>query len=119
MHVTDDWIKERAGVHRSTIARWRNARRFPPALARLAELELAGRVELIHEAWTGFAIDPRSGELVMPGGERYRVGELLALPIRAQLLHELERRLRRGGLRNAIARFWGMLRARPTRDRGA
>jgi len=119
MFATDDWLIARTRVHRSTIARWRAARRFPPALERLVELELAGRLELIHAAWTGFAIDARTGELVMPGGERYRAGELLALPIRAQLIHELQRQLRRGPLRTAMDRFWGMLRSRPRRDRGA
>jgi hypothetical protein len=93
MHVTDDWLRERAAVHRSTVARWRAQRQFPPALVRLAALELEGRLELIHAAWAGFSIDARSGELVMPGGERYRAGEILALPIRAQQLRELERRL--------------------------
>lgn len=119
MFATDDWLIERAGVHRSTVARWRISRRFPRALQRLAELELEGRLELIHAAWSGFSIDARTGELVTPGGERYRAGELLALPIRAQLLHELERRLRRGPLRSAIERFWGMVRSRPRRDLGA
>lgn len=98
MFVTDDWLIERAGVHRSTVARWRARRAYPPAIERLAELEVHGRLELIHDAWAGFTIDRRTGELVTPGGERYRAGELLALPIRAQLLHELERQVRRGPL---------------------
>lgn len=94
MHVTDEWLRERAGVHRSTVARWRLSKRFPPAIARLAELELNGRLELIHDHWQGWRIDPRSGELIAPGGFTYKPGELLALPIRYQLQHELERELR-------------------------
>jgi hypothetical protein len=100
-------------------ARWRASRRFPPALERLAELELEGRLELIHTAWSGFSIDARTGELVMPGGQRYRVGELLALPIRAQLLRELERRVRSGALERLIVWFRGMVRSRPHRDLGS
>lgn len=123
MFATDAWIIERARVHRSTVSRWRARRAFPPALERLAELELEGRLELIHEAWNGWRIDARSGELVAPGGERYRAAELAALPIRAQLLHELERRVRRDPLRVALEhvleRFRGMLRSRPPRDRDA
>lgn len=102
MFATDDWLIERARVHRSTVARWRSTRRFPPALQRLAELELEGRLELIHDAWAGFMIDARTGELILPGGLRYRAGELLALPIRAQYLHELERRVRRAPLWRAL-----------------
>lgn len=107
MFATDDWLIERARVHRSTVARWRARRVFPAALQRLVELELEGRLELIHDAWTGFKIDARTGELVTPGGLRYRAGEILALPIRAQLLHELERRVRVGPLRAALQRLFG------------
>jgi hypothetical protein len=95
MFATDDWLKDRAGVHRSTVARWRASRNFPPALVRLAQLELDGRLGLIHSAWEGFTLDARTGELVVPGGERYRAGELVALPIRAQHVRELERQLER------------------------
>lgn len=108
MFATDTWIIERAGVHRSTVSRWRSRREYPPALMRLAELELHGRLELIHPAWAGFVLDARTGELVTPGGERYRAGELLALPIRAQLQRELEKQLRaRWYVRAAaLARQW-------------
>lgn len=95
MFATDDWLIDRARVHRSTVSRWRARRAFPPAIERLAELELHGRLELIHSAWSGFSIDARTGELIMPGGERYRAGELLAMPIRAQQVRELERALAR------------------------
>jgi hypothetical protein len=110
MFVTDAWIIERAGVHRSTVARWRAARSFPPALKRLAELEIEGRLELIHEAWEGFTLDARTGELVSPGGERYRAGEILAIPIRHQLVRELAKRPAREGFWRAIVarirRLW-------------
>lgn len=91
MFATDAWIQERAGVHRSTVARWRAARRFPASIERLAALELEGRIEFIHGAWSGWKIDAQSGELVAPGGERYRAAELLALPLRFQLLRELQK----------------------------
>jgi hypothetical protein len=101
--ATDTWIIERARVHRSTVSRWRARREFPPALQRLAELELNGRIELIHDAWTGWRIDARTGELVTPGGERYSAGEIWALPIRAQMLHELERRANESLATRALA----------------
>lgn len=109
MFATDAWLIERSGVHRATVARWRARREFPPALVRLAELELEGQLALIHPAWAGFAIDPRTGELVMPGGERYRAGELLAIPLRTQHLQELQRVLERrrpGRWWRELARRW-------------
>jgi transcriptional regulator with XRE-family HTH domain len=120
MHATDAWIMERAGVHRSTVARWRRSQQFPPALERLAALELEGDLALIHSAWHGWRIDRAAGALIAPGGMHLTPGELLALPVRYQLLRELERRLRpRSWARLALRRFWGMLRPGPQLDRSA
>ncbi len=93
MFVTDEWLKERANVHRSTVARWRAQGRFPAPIERLAQIELEGRLELVHAHWDGWKINARTGELVAPGGMTYTPAELLAVPIRFQLMRELERRV--------------------------
>ncbi len=93
MFVTDEWLRDRAGVHRSTVARWRAAGRFPAPIERLAQIELEGRLELVHGAWDGWKLNARTGELVAPGGMTYTPAELLAVPIRFQLMRELERRV--------------------------
>jgi hypothetical protein len=50
----------------------------------------------------------------------YSPGELLALPVRFQLLHELERRLKpRSRLTVFIRLVWGMLGPGSVRDRSA
>jgi hypothetical protein len=119
MFATDEWLMQRAGVHRSTVARWRRSRRFPRALERLAALELEGELAHIHAAWQGWRID-RRGTLIAPGGMTYSPGELLALPVRFQLLHELERRLKpRSRLTVFIRLVWGMLGPGSVRDRSA
>lgn len=106
MFASDEWIKERAGVHRATVARWRRAQRFPPALTRLAALELEGELGLIHDAWRGWRI-ARDGTLSTPGGLTYTAAELLALPVRFQLMHELARQRRR----SPLTRLWAWLTA--------
>ena len=88
---TDTWVMERTGKHRTTVYRWRQDGRFPPELERLAELELEGQLALIHDKWQGWKIDPRTGELVTPGGDRFMPAELVALPVQYQRLTELTR----------------------------
>lgn len=109
-HFTDTWAIERTGAHPSTVRRWRRERRLPPALVRLAELEIDGRIEHIHGRWSGWIIDTRSGELVSPGGDRFTAGEIQALPITLQLLSELKRR--DNGRRKALKDRTRPLRAR-------
>lgn len=120
MFVTDEWIIERAGVHRTTVTRWRAARKFPPMLQRLAELELGGELGLIDPRWMGWRV--AGGELVAPNGDHFAPGIILALALRLQQLGELERLSRaprRGPVAVAFDRFRGMLGLRPERDRVA
>ena len=95
MFATDEWIAARTGAHRTTIARWRESRAFPSALVQLAELELYGRVELIHAAWAGFRLDARDGTLWTPENWPCRPGDVLAIKYRLAHVQELERRLAR------------------------
>lgn len=93
MFATDEWIAARTGAHRTTIARWRATRSFPAALVQLAELELHGRVELVHAAWTGFRLDSRDGTLWTPGNWPCRPGDILAIQYRQAQVRALEREL--------------------------
>lgn len=108
MHVTDDWLQSRAGVHRSTVARWRATRRYPPAVARLAEIEAHGRLELIHAHWDGWRIDSHRGELVSPQGARYTPGAIMALGLRSQQVVALQQALNARGI---LRRLWNYLRS--------
>lgn len=92
MHVTDDWLLERTGVHRSTVARWRATGKYPAAVRRLAALE-RGELELLCFHWAGWRLDVREGVLVSPEGERYTPGVIRALALRSQQVGALQRQL--------------------------
>lgn len=87
-------LAELTGRHRTTVARWYQRRRLPAAVRCLVELAFGGRLERIHAAWAGWILDPKTGELETPGGQRFTVGELLAVPYRYQELSELRAQLR-------------------------
>ncbi len=93
MFATDDWIHARTGAHRTTIARWRASRQYPPALTRLAELELEGYLERIHAAWTGFRLDRRDGTLWTPENWPCRPGDILSIKYRLAHVRALEHEL--------------------------
>lgn len=94
MFVTDEWAIERTGKHRTTVLRWRLAGTWPPELQRLARLELDGELGLIHPAWEGWKLDARTAELCAPLSRlSFAPGQLLAIPLREQLVHALERDL--------------------------
>jgi hypothetical protein len=94
MFVTDEWAAERTGKHRTTILRWRLSGTWPPELVRLARLELEGDLALIHADWEGWRLDARSGELCAPLSRlTFKPGRLLAIPLREQHVHALQRQL--------------------------
>lgn len=90
-------LAELTGMHRTTVARWYERRRLPRVVRLLLELVWHGRLARIHDAWSGWSIDVKSGELVTPYGAAIRPGEILAIPYR---LHELQAR-RAGGIQPA------------------
>lgn len=111
MYATDEWIAERAGVHRATVRRWRASRKFPLALERLAAIELEGELGMIHKGWHGWRLTA-AGQLVSPDGEHYTPGVILALALRIQQSHERERIARaprRGPLAAGFSKIRGML----------
>lgn len=61
----DQYAMRRAGVHRTTVIRWRK-RGWPPMLLRLAALEMGGHLGLIHRDWQGWRIERSNGALIAP-----------------------------------------------------
>jgi hypothetical protein len=101
IYVPDAWLREVAGVHRTTIARWRDRQELPLAVSLLIRVMYYGELELVHEAWKDFRLDPRAGVLYTPEAWPCRPGDLLAIKYRAAQLRELEHEL---GL-SALDRF--------------
>lgn len=119
MFAPDAWIIARTGRHRTTIARWRRTRRFPPELEALAALELGGELGIISAAWQGWTLDRRTSELCAPGRWlSFSVGELLAAPLRDQERRALASELARIRRRRSWRGLWQAIRAainRPAR----
>jgi hypothetical protein len=67
---------------------------MPPELLRLAALELDGQLGMIHDAWHGWTLSTRSGALETPQGWSFSPAELIAMPLRYQLIRALEHELK-------------------------
>lgn len=91
--MTDDWLRDVAGAHRTTVARWRAAQRLPKAVSLLVRIMHHGELELVHDAWQGFRLDERTGTLWTPEGWPCSPGDILAIRYRIEQLLELEREL--------------------------
>lgn len=91
--VADDWLRDVAGAHRTTVARWRQAQRLPRAVSVLIRVMHDGELELVHPAWAGFKLDRRTGELVTPEAWPCTPGDLLAIKYRMAQVRALEREL--------------------------
>jgi hypothetical protein len=95
LHVTDEWLRDVAGAHRTTVARWRSEQRLPRAVALLVDVMHHGELERIHGAWAGYRIDRRDGTLWTPEGWPCRPGDVVAIRYRAAQVDALERELAR------------------------
>jgi hypothetical protein len=93
IYAPDEWLCEVAGVHRTTVARWRARKALPLAVMLLLRVMYYGELELVNESWKGFRLDPRSGVLWTPENWPCTPGDLLAIKYRAAQVQELERRL--------------------------
>lgn len=105
-------------AHRTTARRWYERRRLPAAVYRLLEIAWHGRIERIHAAWSGWNINPRTGELVTPDGWTLTAGELAAVPLRYQELAALRAQLLEHPL-VARQRFFNPRNIGPLRAPGA
>src|SRR5688572_8181578 len=93
IYVPDEWLRDVAGAHRTTVARWRAEQRLPRAVSLLVRVMHHGELELTHDAWKGFRLDRRDGTLWTPEGWPCQPGDVLAIRYRAAQLRELERAL--------------------------
>lgn len=93
IHVPDEWLRDVAGAHRTTVARWHAEQRLPRAVSLLVRVMHHGELELVHDVWKGFRLDRRSGRLWTPEDYPITPGDVLAIKYRAAQLRELERRL--------------------------
>lgn len=91
--LTLDWARRVTGKHRTTVRRWKETGRWPPEVLRLAGLEVHGRIGLIHRAWTGWMINPRTGELVTPDNWSVDAGAILTWRIVFERVRALEAEL--------------------------
>lgn len=98
IYVPDEWLRDVAGAHRTTIARWRREQRLPRPVSLLVRVMHDGELELVHEAFRGFRLDPRAGVLWTPEDYPLSPGDLLAIKYRAAQLRALEREIAGGGL---------------------
>ncbi len=90
IHVADDWLRDVAGVHRTTVARWRAAQRLPLAVSLLVRVMHHGELELVHDAWRGYRLDRRDGTLWTPANWPCRPADVAAIPYRLAHVRALE-----------------------------
>jgi hypothetical protein len=104
IHVTDDWLRDVAGAHRTTVARWRAAQRLPRAVSLLVAVMHHGELELVHDAWRGYRLDRRDGTLWTPTGWPCRPGDIAAIQYRLAQVRALELELARSRLTKRASR---------------
>lgn len=95
IHVPDDWLRDVAGVHRTTAARWRAVQRLPKAVSLLVRVMHHGELELVHAAWHGYRLDRRDGTLWTPDGWPCRPADVAAIRYRTAQVRALELELSR------------------------
>jgi hypothetical protein len=93
IHVPDDWLRDVAGVHRTTVARWRAEQRLPRAVSLLVRVMHHGELELVHELWRDYRLDRRTGTLWTPSGWPCAPADVLAIQYRAAHVRALEAEL--------------------------
>lgn len=87
--LTADQLSRECRVSERTARRWISTG-YMPAHQRLAvDLKVSGELGHIHPRWTGWII--HNGTLYAPGGAAFTPGEILAIPLRRQREHALER----------------------------
>lgn len=87
-------ISELTGVNRTTVARWIKQRQLPPTVYRYLCLVLNGQLAGIHDAWAGWSISARSGDLISPVGTMIKPGEVMSIPYRLHQISALNEKIR-------------------------
>lgn len=103
MMIGDIWLSppmipelsKTLGVDRTTIARWLENAKLPPAIYQLLDLIENGNLGRIHSDWDGWRINPKDGDLVTPIVHRaehqtYRARDIFKMGIVYQHLRALK-----------------------------
>lgn len=93
LHVTDEWLRDVAGAHRTTVGRWRAGQRLPRAVALLIRVMHHGELELVHDAWRGYRLERRTGTLWTPADWPCRPADIAAIQYRTAQVRALEHEL--------------------------
>jgi hypothetical protein len=88
-------------IHPKTLYRWKTGRVPIPGRQHLAIKMLLGDLPGTEGRWTGWGFV--QGELVSPGGDRYRPGDVLALVLLRQQLTAQRQEIERLQVKLAIA----------------
>lgn len=102
MMLGDVWVSAEMIPHlckitkrdRRTVTRWLKKRELPHNAHALLNILQNGNLSRIHENWTGWMIDPKSGALVTPVRTKVYPGELLAIPYRLHLHTTYQRKIK-------------------------
>lgn len=81
------------GVHRTTVQRWIDRKELPAPVYQLLLIRQHGKLGQLHDAWAGWSIDTRRGDLVTPVGDTILPAQILSVPYRLHQLAELQRKL--------------------------
>ncbi len=94
-------VARELNIHEKTLYRWKTGRVPIPGRQHLAIKMLLGDLPGTEGRWTGWGFV--QGELVSPGGDRYRPGDVLALIILRQQLTAQRREIEELRVHLAIA----------------
>lgn len=94
-------VARELNIHEKTLYRWKTGRVPIPGRQHLAIKLLLGDLPGTEGRWTGWGFV--QGELVSPGGDRYRPGDVLSLIILRQQLTAQRQEIERLQVKLAIA----------------
>lgn len=86
-------VSRELNVHRTTIQRWQRSEVKIPGHQHQVIKMLLGDLPGTCGQWTGWRF--RDGKLVSPEGTEFSQGEVRAIPLRLQLINQLDRELTR------------------------
>ena len=87
-------IAAETGRHQKTVQKWYRTKRLPFAIERLLSILMNGCLEEIHDEWSGFPIDARTGRVHLPDGKSVSAEEIMSVPYRYHELCALRVKLR-------------------------
>lgn len=91
-NCSPEWLAERAKTSVRTARRWIRQDLAPRVAVAFLKLVTDGALETIHSAWKDWTVR-RDGKLHAPNGWTFTPAELIAIPLRYQLISELRAQL--------------------------